>query len=148
MLILPIHWVYSRIDAVRFKTIYSFYINRLWNIVYYVDHIYLQLWCRYFKLWLLARDMRRTPFHNSLWHAVTTKITCPKCNEINTITDFLIDCKRNEYFWKGWSRWWHSITGFFVRKIIYMNLYYLGSLEIVITPLLQTASCMLNNTSI
>ncbi len=82
---------------------------------------------------------------------INSEKTCCYCNEIYTITHLLIECKRNKYFWKGWSRWWHSITGFNLREedYIYEYIYYLGSLERLITPLLQTTvSCMQSNTSI
>ncbi len=43
---------------------------------------------------------------------IKSESTCSYCNEIDTITHFLIDCISNKYFWKSWARWWYSITGF------------------------------------
>ncbi len=42
------------------------------------------------------------------------------CNEIGTITHFLIDCNSNKHFWKGWARWWHSITVINVIEEVYI----------------------------
>ncbi len=37
------------------------------------------------------------------------------CNNINTISHFRINCNSNKLFWKGWARWWLSITSFNIR---------------------------------
>ncbi len=46
---------------------------------------------------------------------IKTDDICSYCNNIDTISHFLIDSKSNKLFWKGWARWWHSITGFNIR---------------------------------
>ncbi len=36
---------------------------------------------------------------------------CTDCNNTDSITHFLIDCKSNKLFWKSWAKWWQSMTG-------------------------------------
>ncbi len=79
---------------------------------------------------------------------IKSESTCSYCNEIDTITQFLIDCINNKYFWKSWARWWYSITGFNLgdEQYVYMNIFYSDIQVIAITPLSQiTAFHMLNS---
>ncbi len=41
---------------------------------------------------------------------------CSYCNNIDTITHFLIDCNTNKLFWKWFVRWWQSIIDFNIRE--------------------------------
>ncbi len=82
-------------------------------------------WNTIFKmLFITTRDTSLQSFQYKILHGtlpynewlnnikINSEKTFPYCNEIYTITHFLIECKTNKYFWKGWSRWWYSITGF------------------------------------
>ncbi len=40
---------------------------------------------------------------------------CTYCNNTDSITHFLIDCKSNKLFWKSWAKWWQSMTGLNIR---------------------------------
>ncbi len=40
---------------------------------------------------------------------------CTYCNNTDSITHFLIDCKSNNFFWKSWAKCWHSMTGLNIR---------------------------------
>ncbi len=51
---------------------------------------------------------------------IKSESTCSYCNEINTITHFVIDCISNKYFWKSWARWWYSITDFNIGEEQYI----------------------------
>ncbi len=42
---------------------------------------------------------------------------CTYCSSINSIFNFLKDCKANNQFWKGWAKWWHSLTGFQHKRL-------------------------------
>ncbi len=46
---------------------------------------------------------------------IKTDDICSYCSNIDTISHFLIDCNSNKLFWKGWARWWLSITSFNIR---------------------------------
>ncbi len=60
------------------------------------------------------------------------------CNEIDTISHFLLDYNSNKHFWRGWARLWHSTTGFNIKEMNGSILF--GFQETVITPLSQTAA--------
>ncbi len=80
---------------------------------------------------------RTLPYNEWLKHIrIKTDDICSYCNNVDAIAHFLIDCNSNKLFWKGWARWWHSITGFNIRKEeMYINQFYLGLLKAAIMPL-------------
>ncbi len=40
---------------------------------------------------------------------------CTYCNNTDSITHFLIECKSNNLFWKSWAKWWQAMTGLNIR---------------------------------
>ncbi len=76
-----------------------------------------------FQYKILHRTLPCNQWLNNI--KINSEKTCSYCNEIDTITHFLIECKSNKYFWKGWSRWWHCITGFNLRRKDYTYEYIL-----------------------
>ncbi len=36
------------------------------------------------------------------------------CND--SISYFLVDCRNNNFCWKGWSKWWEPLTSFNIRE--------------------------------
>ncbi len=43
------------------------------------------------------------------------------CNDIDTISHFLIDCNNNTFIWKSWAKWWEGMTGFNIREESYIH---------------------------
>ncbi len=46
---------------------------------------------------------------------------CTYCNNTDSITHFLIDCKSNKLFSKCWAKWWQSMTGLNIRDESHMH---------------------------
>ncbi len=67
---------------------------------------------------------------------IKSESTSSYCNEIDTITQFLINCISNTYFGKSWAILWYSITDFNLgeEQYICMNLFYSDFQVIAITP--------------
>ncbi len=67
--------------------------------------------------------IHRIPMCNEWLKNITIKI-CKTCSfriDIDTISDFVIDCNSNKLFWKSWAKWWEAMTGFNIREESYIH---------------------------
>ncbi len=109
------------------ENIYSNFKNKgniFWNIIFKMPFIITRdTSIQSFQYKILHRTLPCNEWLNKI--KINSEKTCSYCNEIDMITHFLIEWKSNKYFWKGWSRWWHSITGFNLSEENYIYEYIL-----------------------
>ncbi len=112
---------------ISWENVYSNFKNKgniFWNNIFKMQFIRTRdTSIQSFQYQILHRGLPCNEWLNNI--KINSEKTCYYCNEIDTITHFLIECKSNKYFWKGWSRWWHFITGFNLREEDYIHEYIL-----------------------